>query len=185
MRKEFLLFGLLSIIIVISGCTQSKTTPTISGTQELVLNEQDLQQLGMTSDGIDCYTEEEYTNIVDSSPGQYTFCNFTIKNLNDTEVVIELKKFTNIEALNGTYQYDSSHLYSIEGLIGENEYGDMSRFRVNNEHDYGGQYNEPGIYYYHLWITKDLYLIHITSKGIMEAEEYISKIGRQILSKFG
>ena len=171
--------------------------PTVSGTQELLLNEQDLQQLGMTSDlneqdlqqlglsnGTNCRTEEGYTNIVDSSPGQYSICIYTINSLNDTQVIIELQKFTNIEALNGAYQYDSSHLYSIEGLISENDYGDKSRFRVNNEHDYGGQYNEPNIYYYHLWICKDLYLIHITSKGSKEAGEYIAKIGWRILSKF-
>jgi hypothetical protein len=190
MRKEFLLFGLLSIIIVISGCIQQtkpvvwNTTHTISGTQELVLNEQDLQQLGVMSDGINCNTEEYETN--EHTPlAQYSICNFTMNSLNDTEVVLELKKFTNLEDLNGSYQYDSLHLYSIEGLISENDYGDQSRFRVNNEHDYGGQYNEPNVYYYHLWICKNEYLIHITSKGIKEAEEYIAKIGRRILSKFG
>ncbi len=166
-RKSFPII-LIVLSLFISGCTNN-ATHTISGTQDLVLNEQDLQQLGITSDGIDCNTEEEYSNIVDSSLGQYTFCNFTINNLNDTEVVIELKKFANYEALDGSYQYDSSHLYSVEGLISENDYGDKSRFRVNSEHDYMGHLNEPGVYYYHLWICKDLYLIHITSKGSEEA----------------
>jgi hypothetical protein len=160
--------------------------PTISGTQNMVLNEQDLQQLGMTSAGTDCYTDEEYSNIVDSSLGQYSFCNYTINSLNDTWVVIELQKFANYEALNGTYLYDSSHLFGAKGLISENTYGDQSRFRVNSEDDYGAEFNEPGVYYYHLWICKNLYLIHITSSGrSKEADEYIAKIGRQILSKFG
>ena len=160
-----------------------KATNTISGTRELVLNEQDLQQIGMTGDGTGCPTEEYTTN--EYAPlAQYNFCNYTINSLNGTEVIIELKKFTNFEALNGTYQYDSLHLYSVEGLISENDYGDQSRFRVNNEHDYGGQYNDPNVYYYHLWIGKNEYLIHITSKGAKGAEEYIAKIGRQILSKF-
>jgi hypothetical protein len=105
--------------------------------------------------------------------------------LNDTQVIIELQKFANYEALDGSYQYSSQHLYSIEGLISENVYGDQSRFRVNNVNDYGGQYNVPGVYYYHLWICKDLYLIHITSKGSEGAREYIANIGQQILSKFG
>ncbi|MBN2422254.1 hypothetical protein JXB41_03430 [Candidatus Woesearchaeota archaeon] len=148
------------------------------------LNEQDLQQLGISS-GTNCHTEEGYSNIADSSLGQYTVCVYYIPSLNDTQVIIELQKFANYEALNNTYQYDSSHLYSIEGLISENDYGDQSRFRVNNENDYGGEFNEPGVYYYHLWICKDLYLIHITSKGTVEAEDDIAEIAQQILSKFG
>lgn len=169
------------LLILIGGCSTTKTINTISGTQELILDEQDLQQLGMTGHG--CQTEEGYSNIVDSSLGQYSFCNYTI--LEDTEVIIQLQKFANLEALDGAYQYDSSHLYSIEGLISENDYGDKSRFRVNNEHDYGGQFNEPGVYFYHLWICKDKYLVHITSSGRnKEAKEYITKIGQTILSKF-
>ena len=77
----------------------TKTTHTISGTRELVLNEQDLAQLGITSE-IDCNTEEYQTNAY-SPLAQYSFCNFTIKNLNDSQVVLELKKFTNFEDLNG------------------------------------------------------------------------------------
>ena len=178
-----LIGGYLIVQNLLSGPT-TRTNPTISGTQKVVLNEQDLQQLGMTGHG--CRTEEEYTNIVDSSQGQYSFCNYTINSLDDTSVIIELQKFANYEALNGTYQYDSLHYYSIQGLISENDFGDQSRFRVNNENDYGGQFNPPGVYYYHLWIGKDLYLIHITSSGrSKEAEQYIAKIGRQILSKFG
>jgi hypothetical protein len=179
-RKSFPII-LIVLSLFISGCTNN-ATHTISGTQELVLNEQDLQQLGMT--GGECQTDEEYSNIVDSSLGQYSFCSYTI--LKDTKVVIELQKFANYEALDGTYQYDSSHLFGTKGLISENTYGDQSRFRVNSEDDYMGHLNEPGVYFYHLWICKDLYLIHITSSGRSEeAGEYITKIGRQILSKFG
>jgi len=99
---------------------------------------------------------------------------------------IELQKFANYEALDGTYQYDSSHLFGVKGLISENDYGDQSRFRVNSEDDYGAEFNEPGVYYYHLWICKNEYLIHITSSGrSKEADEYIAKIGQRILSKFG
>ena len=191
------------LLIIIVGCStdapSKPTTQTISGTQELVLNIQDLEQLGMTSDineqdlqqlgitgnGTNCQTEENYSNIVDSSLGQHSLCIYNISSLNDTQVIIELQKFENYEALNGSYQYNSLHYFSIEGLISENDYGDQSRFRVNNEHDYGGEYNDPNVYYYHLWICKDLYLIHITSSGSKEAEEYIAEIGRLILSKFG
>ena len=192
------------LLILIGGCSTVQESPSvpiintthkISGTRELVLNEQDLQQLGMTEDINEqdiqlfeitegnCRTDEEYVNIVDSSQGQYSICVYYI--LNDTQVIIELQKFANLEALNGAYQYDSSHYYSIEGIISENTFGDQSRFRVNNEQDYGGEFNDPDVYFYHLWITKDKYLIHITSKGSKEAEEYIAKIGWRILSKFG
>ena len=181
-KQSALIAVFLGLVIVISGCVH--TGDKISGTRDLVLDEQDLQQLGMTGHG--CQTDEEYSNIVDSSLGQYSFCNYTINSLDDTEVVIELQKFANYEALDGTYQYDSSHLFGVKGLISENDYGDQSRFRVNSEDDYMGHLNEPGVYYYHLWICKDLYLIHITSSGGSEdAEGYVANIGRQILSKFG
>ncbi len=100
-------------------------------------------------------------------------------------MIIELKKFENKEALDGAYQYDSSHLFGAKGLISEDDFGDKSRFRVNSEDDYGAEYNTPGIFYYHLWICKDTYMIHITSGGSEDAKDYISGAGRKILSKFG
>lgn len=186
MRKEFLLFGILTVIMVVSGCIQTgENAGKPSGTRDLVLNEQDLGQLGMTGDVNECRTEG-YETGEHSTLAQYSFCNYTISSLNGTRVILEVKKFTNMEDLNGSYQYDSSHYFSAEGLISENEYGDQSRFRVNSEKDYGGEYNKPGVYYYHLWICKDLYLIHITSSGRSEeAGEYVPEMGRLILSEFG
>lgn len=187
------------LLMLVGGCSTAQDSP-ISGTQDLVLNEQDLQQLGVTrnlnaqnlqqlgitENGTNCHTEGNYSNIVDSSQGQYSICIYLIPSLNGTEVIIQLQKFADYEALNGSYQYDSSHLYSVEGLISENDFGDQSRFRVNNVNDYGGQFNEPGMYYYHLWFTKGLYLVHITSSGrSKEAKEYIAEIGRMVLEKFG
>jgi hypothetical protein len=188
LMKPAIILAILLMLIV--GCSKVEnpgpavnTTQTISGTQKLVLNEQDLQQLGMTG-GTECLTEEQTS--IDSLPVQYSFCAYNISSLNDTEIIIQLQEFTTFEDLNGTYQYDSLHLYSAQGLISENDYGDQSRFRVNNVNDYGGQYNTPGVYFYHLWICKDKFLIHITSKGTSkEAESYIAKIGQKILSKFG
>jgi hypothetical protein len=179
-----ILLALIGVFLIVQNSLQySPSGPAISGTQELVLNEQDLQQLGMTSEA-DCRTEEQTS--YSSNLVQYTICAYLIPSLNDTEVIIEMKKFTNLEDLNDSYQYDSSHLYSVEGLISENDYGDQSRFRVNNENDYMGHLNEPGVYYYHLWICKDEYLIHITSSGRSEeAGEYITETGQLILSKFG
>ncbi|MBN2454551.1 hypothetical protein JXB11_03315 [Candidatus Woesearchaeota archaeon] len=198
--KHAIMLAILVVIIAV-GCTKVQEppaqTPAISGTTELILNEQDLQQLGMTSNlneqdleqlgitgGTNCWTDEAYSNIVDSSLGQYTVCAYLIPALNDTQVIIQLQKFADYEALNGSYQYDSSHLYGAKGLISENAFGDQSRFRVNNGDDYGAEFNPPGVYYYHLWIAKDLYLIHITSSGTEEAEGQIAEIGKQILSKF-
>lgn len=191
------------LLILMAGCSQTgavKTGPNISGTQDLILDEQDLQQLGMasntnetylqllgiTGNGTDCRTDNEYSNIVDSSIGQYSICSYIITGLQDTDVVIEFQRFADYEALNGSYQYSSLHYYSVEGLISENDFGDQSRFRVNNVNDYGGQFNDPDVFYYHIWFTKGLYMIHITSGGrSKEAKEYIPQIGRKILSKFG
>lgn len=173
------------LLMFIGGCAAVQSPPTIHtvlGTTELLLTEQDLQQLGMTNNGTDCLTEEYPTDAY-SPLAQYSFCNYIINSLN-TEVVLELKKFTNFNDLNGSYQYDSSHLYSVQGLMSENDFGDQSRFRVSNEHDYGSQFNDPNVFYYHLWISKNEYLIHITSKGSKEAKEYIAKMGQLILSKF-
>ncbi|MBI4144620.1 hypothetical protein HY493_00245 [Candidatus Woesearchaeota archaeon] len=162
------------LLIFIAGCARDggpTTVHAISGTPELVLDGQDLQQIGIAGT---CRTEEYQTD--EHSPlAQYSFCNYSINSLTDTEVVLELKKFTDFEDLNGTYQYESLHLRGFQGLISEDGYGDLSRFYVNNE---------STVYYYHLWIVKNEYLIHITSKGSEDAGEYIEDIGRRILSKF-
>jgi hypothetical protein len=157
------------------------TNHTTPGIPELMPDGQELQQLGIAKQE-ECRTEEQ-TSIY-SSMVQYGFCNYTIDGLNNTGVIIELKKFTNHDDLNGTYQYESSHLFGAKGLIGENDYGDQSRFRVNSDDDYGAQYNPPGIYFYHLWFTRGLYLVHITSGGSVGARDYIERAGRLMLSKF-
>lgn len=199
---------LLAILLVFAlGCTPVQdpsseptiaTTPELSGTEELILNEGELSWLGMVGDnlaqlsqlgisadnGSDCKTEEYQTD--EFSPlAQYSICSYIIESLNDTEVIIELKKFTSQHDLNGSYQYESLHYRSSDGLLSENEFGDQSRFYVNSENDYGAEFNDPSVYYYTLYATKNDYLIHVTSKGtIKEAQDPIVKIGRQILSKF-
>lgn len=172
MKLTIILAILLALAI---GCSipQDSNTSAISGTKDLLLNEQDLAQLGITS-GIDCSTEEYQTGQF-SPLAQYSFCSFNLTSLGDSEVVLELKKFADIESLNGTYQYESLHLRGFQGIISENDYGDFSRFYVNNE---------SHIFYYHLWIGKKEYLIHLTSKGSREAGEHISGTGQLILSKF-
>ncbi|MBD3204511.1 hypothetical protein GF327_09550 [Candidatus Woesearchaeota archaeon] len=178
--KLTILFSM--IILLIGGCLPEQEESSIQASTETpfpLLDEHDLLQLGMHGD---CRVEQ-YENDKKSSLVHYSFCNYTVKSL-DAEIIVELSKYNNLEDLNGSYQYNSLHLRSSEGLINENEYGDQSRFSVNNEDDYGGEFNEPGIYYYHLWIVKNLYLIHITSKGSKDAKEHISEIGLQILTKF-
>jgi hypothetical protein len=181
------------LLILIGGCSTVQDspsgptiemTPVLSGIQELSLNAQDLQQLGMMNNGTDCQTEDYQTD-ADSPLAQYGICSYSINRLNDTEVVIQLEKYANVEALNGSYQYNSLHLRSIEGLISENDFGDQSRFYINNVNDYGGQFNDPNISYYALYICKDKYIIHISSKGSKDAREYVTQIGQLILSKFG
>ncbi len=194
---------LIALIIFVAGCTAVKDKPEVSeslvsGTQELILNEQELSQLGMvgdqlkqlaelglTTDGSDCKTEEY--NTTEFSPlMQYSICSYVINSLNDTEVIIEFKKFTNGHDLNGTFQYESLHYRSVDGLISENEYGDQSRFYLANKNDYGGEFNNPDVYIYTLYMTKDQYLIHVTSKGrIKEAKEVIEQIGKIVMSRFG
>src|SRR3989344_3514725 len=115
---------------------------------------------------------------------QYSICIYNIPGLNNTQVIVELKKFTNFEDLNGTYHYNSLHMFSSQGLISQNTLGDQSRFRVNNENDYGGNLTPPGVYYYHLWITKSLHLIHVTSSGSnKDAGEHVTRAGQMTLSK--
>ncbi|MGV8141839.1 MAG: hypothetical protein ACP5NW_05345, partial [Candidatus Woesearchaeota archaeon] len=80
----------------------------------------------------------------------------------------------------------SLHLRGAKGLLSENAFGDQSRFYVNNEDDYGAENNPPGVYYYSLYMTKDLYLVQISSSGTSaDAKDSVASVGRQILSKFG
>ena len=189
MKPAISLAILLMLITGCSGVQDSQPTHTVSGVQELLLNNQDLEQLGMISGGDEeqlgileltkdnsyCRTES-YNTSEYSSLEQYSTCSYTITGLNDTHVIIELKKFTNLHDRDGSYQYESLHLRGLQGLISEDDYGDMSRFYGNNE---------SAIYYYHLWIGKNEYLIHITPKGSKEAKEYVENIGQLIMSKFG
>lgn len=179
------LYILMIILVFIAGCSQAPESETITKTQgikELVLSEQEIQQLGLVSTD-DCNIEEYQTS--ESSPlGQYAICFYTITK-DDTELVIEFKKFSNLKDLNGAYQYESSHLRSSEGILEENTYGDQSKLYVNNENDYEAEFNPPGVYFYTLYFTKDEYLVHITTKGTNEeTRDDIENIGRVILAKF-
>ncbi|MEM4389524.1 MAG: hypothetical protein QXG98_02585 [Candidatus Micrarchaeia archaeon] len=169
--------AVLVFFLLFSGCSSQREIKI----QELVLGEQDLQQLGMAREG-DCQTEE-YQASAYSPMTQHTICNYTINSLNNTRVVLELKSFASFEELNNAYQYESSHLFGAKGLLSENELGDRSRFRVNSEDDFGASYNPPGVYYYHLWICKNKYLIHVTSSGDRVAGEFVKEIGKRVLTK--
>ena len=160
----------------------TNTTSPVFGAQNLVLTAQDIAQLGMTSNGTDC-SVQNYPNNDYSSLAQYAICDYNITSLNNTDVIIELSKLSNASIAIGAYQYDSSHLRGYQGpnlpafngTISNNDYGDMSAFYYSNE---------STTFYYHLWIVKGLYLIHITSKGDKGAQSYIANIGKVFMSKF-
>ena len=191
--KQILIITVL-FLLVTAGCVTQTDTPPAGEKHDLALTAQDLVQLGLTSDlndtirqmyGLEndsCQKDEAYSNVVDSSTGSYSICAYLLPGMSNTEVVVEIQRFENTDALNGTYLYQSSHLFSIEALISKDTLGDQSTFRVNSEHDYGGEFNPPGVYFYHLWIAKDLYLIHITSKG-SDVKENIEAIGQLLVSK--
>jgi len=199
---------LLAIILIfIAGCAvQNEKLPPIEkikGTQELILTQQDTSYLGLTPNlneeeisffemnGTNCRTDNSYGNVVDASTGQYSICVYKTNSVNDSlingsSVVVEITKFADYDALNGSYQYNSLHLFGAKGYFGENTFGDQSRFHVNSDDDYGAQFdtNPPNVRFYHLWFTKGLYMVHITSKGSVDDKEYIANIGRTILEKF-
>lgn len=178
---------ILSLFLFIFGCTileESSISNSYSNINSinLLLNETEIYYLGLEKNETICNTEEYETS--EFSPlKQESICFYSTED--GTEIVIQIKKYTNYNDLNGTYQYTSSHLRSSQGIISENEFGDQSKFSSNHEDDYGAEFNEQGVYYYYLWFTKDLYLIHITSKGSEDAKEYVKNIGNQILVKFG
>jgi hypothetical protein len=181
-RKSIVLVALLAVFVFVFLSIPKQGVEYFSGgILDLMLNEGELQELGMRSDeecNIEDYQADEYSPLT-----QYSFCRYMLEELDDTEVIVQVKTFSNLHDRDGAYQYDSTHLFSQEGLIGEDEFGDKSRLRVNHEKDYGGQFNDPDITYYHLWICKNEYLIHITSKGSREAKVYIGRMGEVILSK--
>lgn len=144
---------------------------------------QTLEVLGLTSDNKYCKTETYETS--ENSPlAQLATCSYTIDGLENTSLIIEIKRFTNANDLTGTYQYESLHLRGAKGLLAENTFGDQSRFSVNSDDDYGAEFNPPGVSFYSLYFTKDSYLVHVTTKGSADAKEDVEAIGRRILAKF-
>ncbi|MCX8179005.1 MAG: hypothetical protein N3D75_04225 [Candidatus Aenigmarchaeota archaeon] len=148
---------------------------------ELKIDDIEMENIGF-SVANECV--KEYYNQRQSSIKQYIYCNYTVNSLSDTWIFLEIKKFQNKNDLYNAYEYDSQHLFAADGIISENTYGDKSRFRINSKNDYGAEFVDPNISYYHLWICKNNYLIHITSKGSKQANEYIERMADLILSKF-
>ncbi|MCA9478569.1 MAG: hypothetical protein KC535_05470 [Nanoarchaeota archaeon] len=153
----------LLLLVSCSPTTNSQTIEKNVSFQELILTSQEVSDLGLSAQG-SCQIEN-----------LYGICNYTINDLGDTEVIIQLQEIANKTDLNGSYQYQSLHLRGYQGLIEENTMADQSRFYVNNE---------SATFYYHLWMTKDDYLIHITSKGSEQARDDILAIGEEFLTKF-
>jgi hypothetical protein len=172
-------------LLLISACTKVQesiveTGHDVAGNEELILTEAELQQLGLAGD---CKTEAYETSEF-SVIAQYSFCNYTFTALSDTDLIIELKKFSDTGSMNGSFQYESMHLRSSEGIISENTYGDMSRFYRNSKFDYGAEFDTSNVTYYHLYIVKDEFMIHVTSGGSNGAKQPIEDIGRIVMSRF-
>lgn len=178
--KNILIFVLMILIIFLVGCTaKTDITKTISKN----LTAKDLiptkEAIGATTE-LNC-TSEIYNTSEFSPLAENTFCNF---NINDSEFYLEIKKFSNQNDLNGSYQYNSAHLFGSKGFLNHTIYGDQSKLHVNAGDDYGAEFDPKGVSFYHLWFTKDLYLIHITSKGVESDRAYIENIGKKILNKY-
>ncbi|MFH8080784.1 MAG: hypothetical protein QXO84_02800 [Candidatus Aenigmatarchaeota archaeon] len=174
MKKQIIIFSSLLILTIFIIFFISQKNKNFS------FNELQIEELNLsTSDN--CKMEKYETNEYNSL-SEYFSCNYTVNELKDTWIFVEIKKFENREDLENTYQYESSHLFGSKGLLSENELGEKSRFRVSSDDDYGAEFNPKGVYFYHLWICKGNYLIHITSKGEKEAGEYVKKIGQKIIS---
>ena len=174
--KNILIAVSLILIIFLVGCTAKQTTTKETSAKELIPTK---EQIGATTE-LNC-TSEVYNTTEFSPLAEYSFCSFKI---NDSEFYLEIKKFSNQNDLNGSYQYDSSHLFGGKGFLNHTTYGDQSKLHVNAGDDYGAEFDPKGVSFYHLWFTKDLFLFHVTSRGIESDRASIEKIGHVILSKF-
>lgn len=204
MKRFFAVITTLAVLLLPACSSSQSTTPGhgpsdgIRGTQDVLLNEQDRdalsltpnhdeesrEQLGITGNETYCRTEETYAKNVTLSRGAYSICTYNVSSLNNTDVVVQIKRFADYASLNGSYQYDSSHYFSSTGLISTDELGDQSTFRRSTDDDYGGEQNPDDVHYYHLWVTKDLYLVHVTSSGSEDAKNVVTAIAERILDAF-
>ncbi|MFT4343561.1 MAG: hypothetical protein ACMXYE_02330 [Candidatus Woesearchaeota archaeon] len=191
-NKLHIMFGLLLLGLFIAGCGTTQTTTenneteitsSINTVQELVLTSQEIDELGLALVEDSCRIEV-YETTEHSSLAEFSMCNYTIPRLDNTTLHIILNKYTNTHDLNGSYQYSSLRLSSAAGIISEDEFGDQSRFRKNHEDDYGAEHNDPDVHFYNMWITKDTFLIHITTRGSEEADAYVISIAETLMSKF-
>lgn len=184
---------MIALAVVFAGC-QSTTTPltppvdtiqtaTVASVKDLQLTQSNLASLGLVADVAGCSFESQ--EMTEYSPrGEYSMCTYYLNNTNVSQFIIELSQFADYGNLNGSFQYNSGHLQGAKGIISLNTYGDQSRFSRNSDDDYGAEFNKDNISYFHLWFTKDLYLVHVTSKGVDADKEYVENIGKQILAKF-
>ncbi|MFT4311251.1 MAG: hypothetical protein ACMXX7_01345 [Candidatus Woesearchaeota archaeon] len=169
---------MLALILIVSGCSTYKEE-TI-GVSDLLLSDEYVYNLDLYPSS-PCEVEI-YETSNRSSLSEFGSCFFKGSN-ESLEVVIQIRKFSNFDDLFGTYQYQSSHLRNIEGLISEDKFGDFSKFYINVEEDYMGHLNEEGVYIYHLWVVKDDFLIHITTKDYFDDKYLVENIANNILSK--
>ncbi len=186
------ILAILLLAVFIVGCQSTpQTTPTpvskVTSVSNLLLTYSNIESLNLVSNDSGCIIQvQEQTEY--SPRGEYAMCTYYVNNFSGTQVIIEFSQFADENNLNGSYQYNSGHLTGSKGIVALNTFGDQSRFSHNSDDDYGAEFNDPNITYYHLWFTKDLYMVHVTSKGATANKEVdevaISNIGKKILSKF-
>ena len=166
------------LLIFLVGCTaqQTKTeVKKVTTAKDLIPSK---EEMGATTE-LNC-TNEVYNTTEFSPLAENTLCMF---NINNSEFYLEIKKFSNQNDLNGSYGYNSAHLFGGKGFLNHTTYGDQSRLHVNAGDDYGAEFDPKGVSYYHLWFTKDLYLVHVTSKGVESDRASIENIGHLVLAK--
>lgn len=187
---KLIIVALLAFTLVFAGCqsvtqpvTPSDDTSKVTSVKDLQLTQSELTDLGLVGDTAGCSFESQEMSEY-STRGEYSMCTYYVGDKNGSQIITELSLLADYGNLNGSFQYNSGHLQGAKGIISLNTFGDQSRFSRNSYDDYGAEFNKDNTTYYHLWFTKDLYLVHVTSKGVVSDKDYVESIGRQILSKF-
>ncbi len=173
-------FGIIVVFVLLafSACASEHHLLSV---HDLLLSTEEVALLQLSVDQ-ECVIEEYQTS--ETSPlAQSSFCSFVSQN-DSVHLIIDIKKYTNEQDVLGSFQYQSSRHRSPQGILAQNTHGSYSTFVMNVEEDYMGHLNDPEMYYYHLWIAKDLFLIHITSRGTVSDESLLLAVADKLLLRF-